>query len=89
MKDDVLVGLYGGHQTIIDVVDTVNDMQNICNKFIQSGETIRLLPTMGYLHEGRFSLIKKARRKFKSDYKYVNPLQFGPNKNISYVSKRL
>ncbi|HCK11598.1 MAG: pantoate--beta-alanine ligase [Gemmatimonadetes bacterium] len=47
------------------------------------GERVTLVPTMGYLHEGHASLIRRARR--DGDLVvvslFVNPTQFGPNED--------
>ncbi|MGN0240292.1 MAG: pantoate--beta-alanine ligase, partial [Candidatus Weimeria sp.] len=66
------------------VAETIADVKKNVREWKKNNETIGLVPTMGFLHEGHASLIKKAReqndRVIVSDF--VNPPQFGPNEDL-------
>ncbi len=75
----------------IKVVDKVNDMQTLSNSVRKGGRIISFVPTMGALHEGHISLIRKAKEKgeFLIVSIFVNPTQFGLNEDYKKYSRDL
>lgn len=69
-------------------------MQRLAGRWLRDGTRIGLVPTMGFLHEGHLSLIRRCRRAVGRPGRvvvsiYVNPTQFGPNEDFNSYPRDL
>jgi len=73
------------------IIKTVMEMRAALKSFRDEGSIIGFVPTMGYLHQGHLSLIRRARQ--SSDMVvisiFVNPTQFGPQEDLDRYPRNL
>jgi pantoate--beta-alanine ligase len=68
----------------IDIVRTATGLRSLLEPSRRAGRTIGLVPTMGALHEGHLSLIRRARAQCEVVVVslFVNPTQFAPGEDF-------
>lgn len=62
----------------------IEEMKAVIRELKSKGKTIGFVPTMGYLHEGHLSLVRRSIQTTDSTVVsvFVNPAQFGPSEDF-------
>jgi pantoate--beta-alanine ligase len=76
------------------IVSSAIAMQRLALKWRRAGLRVGLVPTMGYLHDGHLSLVRRARQAVGAAGRvvasiYVNPTQFGPAEDLANYPRDL
>lgn len=73
------------------IVKSIDELRKDLKGYKLEDKSIGLVPTMGFLHEGHASLIRKARAEndivVVSDF--INPIQFGPKEDLKTYPRDL
>ncbi|MBU4176753.1 MAG: pantoate--beta-alanine ligase [Desulfurivibrionaceae bacterium] len=68
----------------MEIIRTPAAMTAWANSILAAGQTIGLVPTMGFFHEGHLRLMRTAKEKADRAVVslFVNPIQFGANEDL-------
>lgn len=73
------------------ICETIAEIRDFVRKKKAEGKIVGFVPTMGYLHDGHLSLVKRSREECGEVVAsiFVNPLQFSPREDFSQYPRDL